>query len=162
MHSPSFTPKRVVHEDGVTTGPGGTYSRKGDARCIRCTRIHGCAMENTPSRASSPGPTGCGKSTFVDAYVASRRCDDRSTAPSRSRGVTENGKRPYRNDGIGVTCDSRKGYRRRPCSIRQRGNLIVIDDLMAETDETGHDPCSLKKSHHRKHVRAVSRTEPVP
>ena len=40
-------------------------------------------------------------------------------------------------------------------------NLIVIDDLMAETDERVTTLFTKKKSP-QEHVRAVSRAEPVP
>ena len=85
---------------------------------------------NNLSRASSPADE---MRYFRDAYAASRCCDDRSTPPPRKDHVVlRRMASGLRNDGR-----SRRAVRGRVAERKyfRFGNLIIIDDLMAETDE---------------------------
>ena len=92
------------------------------------------------------GPTGCGKSTFVTRMLrhAAAMIDP---PPNGSRGVTENGKRlTQRWTWVDVRFE--EGLPSASMFDSSTRNLIVIDDLMAETDERVTTMFT-KKSHHR-------------
>ena len=90
------------------------------------------------------GPTGCGKSTFVTRTLrhAAAMIDP---PPQKISGVTENGKRLTQRR-TWSTCGS--GLPTAAMFDSTTRNLIVIDDIMAETDERV-TTLFTKKSHHR-------------
>ena len=87
-----FYAKRVVHEDGVTTGPVDVYIWSS----FICD--HGCTME-TSLHVHRRRTDGMRQKYFRYAYVASRCCDDRSTS-RKNQVVLRRMARGLRNDGL--------------------------------------------------------------
>ena len=141
-----FYAKRVVHEDGVTTGPGGRIVEKAMHAALVSHAIMDARWKH-PLTCIVAGPTGCGKSTFVTRML--RHAAAMIVPPPQqitwcygewqeAYATTELGHVRF-EEGL-TDCG--------PCSIRQRGTSSVIDDLMAETDERV-TTLFTKKSHHR-------------
>ena len=95
--SPTFTPNEWCTRTGWPRVRW-TY-RKGDARCTCFIRNHGCTME-TSLHVHRRRTDGVQQEYFRDAYVASRCCDDRSTA-RKNNVVLRRMARGLRNDGLG-------------------------------------------------------------
>ena len=108
------------------------------------TSDHGRTME-TSLHVHRRWTDGMRQEYFRDAYVASRCYDDRSTS-RKDHVVLRRMARGLRNDGLG-----RRAVRGLPTAAMFESttrNFIVIDDLMAETDERV-TTLFTKKSHHR-------------
>ena len=104
------------------------------------------------------GPTGCGKSTFVTRMLrhAAAMIDP---PPEQITSCYGEWQEAYATMDL-VDVRFEEGLPSASMFDSSTRNLIVIDDLMAETDERVTTLFTKKSS--QEHVRAVSRTEPVP
>ena len=105
------------------------------------------------------GPTGCGKSTFVKRILrhATAMIDSPTERITWCYGEWQEA---YATMDL-VDVRFEEGLPSASMFDSSTRNLIVIDDLMAETDELVTTLFTRKKAS-QEHVRAVSRTEPVP
>ena len=96
------------------------------------------------------GPTGCGKSTFVKRMLRHAAAMIDPPPPRTDHVVLRRKATGLRNDGLMDLVDVRfeEGLPSASMFDSSTRNLIVIDDLMAETDEQV-TTLFTKKSHHR-------------
>ena len=109
------------------------------------------------------GPTGCGNSTFVTRMLlhATTMIEPPPPPPSpeRSAWCYVEWQEAYATTDL-VNVRFEEGLPSASMFDSATRNFIIIDDLMAETDERV-TILFTKKYSSQEHVRAVSRTEPV-
>ena len=125
-------------------GSGGRVE-KGDALWSSFISDHGCTVE-TSFHVHRRRTDGMQQKYFRDAYAASRCCDDRST-PERITWCYGEWQEAYATMDL-VDLRFEEGLPSASMFDSSTRNLIVIDDLMAETDERV-TTLFTKKSHHR-------------
>ena len=127
-------------------GPGGRVD-KGDALWPSFISDHGRTVE-TSFYVHRRRTDGMRQKYFRDAYAASRCCDDRSTPPpERIKWCYGEWQEAYATMDL-VDVRFEEGLPSASMFDSSTRNLVVINDLMAETDERV-TTLFTKKSHHR-------------
>ena len=132
-----FYAKYVVHVDGVSTGPVDVLKKAMHSGHGRTVETSLCIVAR---------PTGCGKSTFVTRILrhAAAMIDP---TPERITWCYGEWQEAYATMDL-VDVRFEEGLLSASMFVSSTRNLIVIDDLMAETDERV-TILFTKKSHHR-------------